>query len=201
VEISAAVFRSPWQPLLAGVAHVLLVGAVYALFGWRLGLAYVAGYFLFLLPVLALPGPGTQCLYGAALAMSLAIAATLTRLLASGRRAAALLITAGAIALFAHSLVIQRDLYQQGECQSQFLSSLDALLARQSAAGNARVVVVPEVGAPAHIAIRSIAVREPYTANGQPVVTFAGSADRDAALPDTRALRAWMTTTCSLRPE
>ncbi len=201
VDISPAVFRSPWQPLLAGTAHLLLVGAVHALFGWRWALAYVAAYFLFLLPVLALPNPGTQCLYGAALAMALAIAATLTRLLAARRQGAALLMTAGAIALFAHSLVIQRDLYEQGECQSRFLTSLDALLARQPVAGNARIVVVPEAGAPTRIAIRSVAVREPYTVNGQSVVMFAGSASVDGAPLDASAPRVRMTTTCSLRPE
>jgi hypothetical protein len=200
VEISTAVFRSQWQQLLAGTAHLVLVGAVYALFRWRLALAYVAGYFLFLLPVLALPNPGTQCLYGAALAMSLAIAATLTRLLASGRRGAALLIIVGAVGLSAHSLVIQRDLYEQGECQSRFLTSLEAMLAQQSPSGRAHIVVVPETFAPAHIAIRSVAAREAYTDNGQPIVAFVESS-RDAAPPDAGALRARMTATCSLVPE
>ena len=112
-----------------------------------------------------------------------------------------MLITAGAVGLFAHSLAIQRDLYAQGECQARFLTSLDAILARQSAVGNARIVVVPETGAPARIAIRSVAAREPYTANGQPLVMFAGSADLDGALPDAGAPRMRMTSACSLRPE
>jgi hypothetical protein len=133
--------------------------------------------------------------------MSLAIAATMTRLLASGRRGAALLIIVGIIGLFGHSLAIQRDLYAQGECQAQFLTSLDAILARQSAAGNARIVVVPETGAPARIAIRSVAAREPYTTNGQPIVTFAGSADQEGAQPDAGVPRTRMTTACTLRPE
>jgi hypothetical protein len=199
--MSAAVFRSPWQPLLAGAVHLALVGAVYRFFGTRHALAYVAGYFLFLLPVLALPNPGIQCLYGSALAMSLAIAAVLERLLANRRQGAILLIAAAVAGLFAHGLVIQRHLYDVGQCQTRFLANVDSLLAQQPAAANARIVVMPEPGASLRIGIRAVSAREAYTANGRPVVAFESPDQPEAALPDNGVIRVRMTAACALRPE
>ncbi len=198
VEMSAAVYRSPWQPLAAGVVHLLLVGAVARLFGWRYALAYVAAYFLFLLPVLALPNPGTQCLYGAGLALSLALAATFTRVLVTGRKLAILGVAAGGIALWAHGIEIQRHLYQYGKCQTRFLTSLDTLLAQQSSAATAGIVVVPDPGAPARVAIRAVGAREAYTASGQPMVTFEFP-NQPNDTPPSAATRTRMSTTCTLR--
>ena len=138
VEMSAAVFRSPWQPLAATAAHLLLIAALDRSFGARFAWAYVAGYFIFLLPVLMLPNPGVHCLYGAALTMSLAIAAILQRSLAERRLGLVALLLTGAGALFAHDLVIQRHLYDVGECQSRFLASVDTLLAQQPAGNHRR---------------------------------------------------------------
>jgi len=201
VEMSAAVFRSPWQPLLAGAVHLALVGAVYRSFGARYVPAYVAGYFLFLLPVMALPNPGIQCLYGAALAMSLAIAAVWERLLANRHPGPALLIAAAAVCLFAHGLVIQRQFYDVGQCQTRFLASVDTLLAQQPAATTASIVVVPEPGAPMRIGIRAVSAREAYTTNGRPIVTFESPDQREAAPPVDDALRVRMTAACTLSPK
>ena len=144
VSVSAEVGRDvggrlplPWQPLLAAAAHLLLVVAVAALRA-RLAWAYVAGYFVFLLPVLMLPNPGVHCLYGAALAMSLAMAAVLTRSWSTRRYGLAALVLAGAGALFAHDIVIQRHLSDAGQCQSRFLASVDALLATTPAGSSWR---------------------------------------------------------------
>ncbi|MEO8346127.1 MAG: hypothetical protein ABI607_10560 [Betaproteobacteria bacterium] len=202
VETSAAVFRSPWQPLAAGAAHLVLVGAVGRLFGWRYAVAYIAAYFLFLLPVLVLPNPGTQCLYGAALAMSLALAATITRLLATGPKFALALMVAGAVALWTHGMEIQRHLHVYGQCQTRFLTSLDNLMVQQSPSANAQLVIVPDAGAPARIAIRAVAYREAYMAHGQPTVTFVlpdqpnGS---NGSPPTPGATLARMSATCTLR--
>jgi len=201
VEMSATVFRSPWQPLLAGAVHLFLVGAVYRFFGARYALAYVAGYFLFLLPVLALPNPGIQCLYGAALAMSLAIAAVWERLRANRSRGAGLLIAAVVVGLLAHGLVIQRHLYDVGQCQSRFLADIDNLLAQQPAAVTPRIVVMPEPGAPSRVGIRAVSAREAYTANGRPIVTFESREQSEAARSDNGALRVRMTPTCTLAPK
>jgi hypothetical protein len=193
-EMSAAVFRSPWQPLAAVAVHALLVGAVGRLFGLRFALAYVAGYFVFLLPPLTLPNPGAHMLYASALAMSLALAATLTRLLAMQHLRAAALVLAGVVALGAHGVAIQLLLYRTGACQARFLADVDALLARQPP-GAQGVVVVPEDGELSGVAIRAVAGREPYTRDGLPIVTF----DAPDQRPGDAATRVRMSAGCALR--
>jgi len=199
VEMSAAVFRSPWQPLVAAAAHMLLIVAVRRMFGPRFAWAYVAGYFIFLLPVLALPNPGVHCLYGAALAMSLAMAAVLSRAWATRRFGWAALVLAGAGALLVHDIVIQRQLNDAGLCQARFLESVDAALAT-TAAG---IVVVPDADAAAvtRIAIRAVSAREAYEVDGRPIVAFDAPGQLVSASPGNNALRLRMTATCSLRPE
>ncbi len=198
VEMSAAVFRSPWQPMAAAAVHLLLVGAVYWLFGLRFALAYIAGYFIFLLPVLMLPNPGVHCLYGAALAMSLAIAATLERLLVTQHKRVVLLVLAGAAALYAHDLAIQRHLYDIGQCQSRFLASVDTLLAQRQTPGTPGIIVSPEAGAPLRVAIRAVSAREAYTANGRPLVSFGSPDQREGGALDNGAIRVRMTAACTL---
>jgi len=166
-------------------------------FGARFALAYVAGYFVFLLPVLMLPNPGAHCLYGAALTMSLALAAVLERSLAARRLGLAALLLTGAGALFAHDLAIQRHLYDVGGCQSRFLASVDTLLAQRTPG----IVVVPDPDASLRVAIRAVSAREAYIANGQPVVAFDAPDSQSAAPPAKDAFRARMTAACVLRPE
>jgi len=181
--------------------HLLLVGAVYRLFGRRFALAYVAAYFVFLVPVLMLPSPGAHYLYGAALATSLAIAAILVRLAASRRIGAVVLVLAGAGALFAHNLVIQRHLYDNGQCQTAFLASVDTLLAQKDLRAPGMIAVAPDAGATLGVAIRAVAGRDAYTANGRPIIAFESPDRRGAAPPDNGAMRVRMTAACTLRPE
>ncbi len=196
VEMSANVFRSPWQPLAAVVVHLLLVGAVGWLFGLRFALAYVAGYFVFLLATLPLPNPGAHVLYGSALAMSLAIAATLERLLTMRFRRAATLVFAGVVALYAHDIAIQVRLYEHAVCQTRFLTGIDTLLAQQ-APGSQGIVVVLREGELLRVANRAVAGREPYMRDGNPIVTF-DAPDQEAG---SAATHVHMTAECTLLPE
>jgi hypothetical protein len=200
VEMSANIFRSPWQSALASAAHLLLVGAIAWLYGPRFALAYLGGYFIFLLPVLALPNPGAHMLYGSALTMSLALAAVMQRTLAARQRGAAALVVAGVVALGAHAVTIQRHLLDHGRCQQRFLASVDALLAKQAPDAR-RIIVVPDDGALVRVAIRAVAAREAYTVNGHPIVTFDAPGQRDAATPDGAAPRVVMTAACLLRTD
>jgi hypothetical protein len=96
--------------------------------------------------------------------------------------------------------VIQRQLYDVGQCQTRFLASVDTLLAQQPAATTISIIVVPEPGAPMRIGIRAVSAREAYTANGRPIVTFESPDQRDAAPPFPDALRVRMTAMCTLAP-
>ena len=133
--------------------------------------------------------------------MSLAIAAVWERLLASRHQIAVLLFATATVGLFAHGLVIQRHLYDIGQCQTRFLASVDSLLAQQPAAVTPRIVVVPEPGAPSRVGIRAVSAREAYTANGRPIVTFESPEQSEAARSDNGALRVRMTPTCTLAPK
>jgi hypothetical protein len=185
--------------LVAAAAHLLLIVAVRRMFGSRFAWAYVAGYFLFLLPVLSLPNPGVHCLYGAALAMSLAMAAVLAKARATRRYGLATLVLAGAGALLIHNIVIQRQLFDTGQCQARFLESVDATLAATPA--GIVVVAEPDAAAFARIAIRAVSAREAYETSGRPVVAFDAPGQLVSASPGKDALRMRMTATCSLRPE
>jgi len=110
----------------------------------------------------------------------------------------ATLVLAGVGALFVHNIVIQRQLFDTGQCQARFLDSVDATLA----ATPAGIVVVPEPDAAAftRIAIRAVTAREAYIIDGRPIVVVDSSDRRDAAVPDNGALRMRMTPACTLRP-
>jgi hypothetical protein len=169
------------------------------LFGPRFAWAYVAGYFLFLLPVLALRNPGVHCLYGAALAMSLAMAAVLAQCWATRRYGLATLVLAGVGALLVHNIVIQRQLFDAGQCQARFLEGVDAMLATTPAG----IVVVPDPDAVTftRIAIRAVSAREAYEVNGRPIVAFDAPGQLVSAPAGSDTLRMRMTATCMLRPE
>jgi hypothetical protein len=201
VELSDGVFGSPWQPAAATFIHLLLVAAVYWLFGLAFALAYVAGYFLFLVPILPLPIAFPHYLYGAGLAMSLAVAAVLARLLVARRARLAMLVVAGIAGLYAHNLAIQVRLYETARCQSRFLESVDALLAQVASAGPRTIRVVPDDLAPARVAIRAVSNRERYTANGIALVTFE-RAERTNSPPSGPSMtRVRMTTNCRVVTE
>jgi len=201
-EMSDAVFASPWQPVAAAIAHVLLVIAVGRLYGTRWAAAYVAGYLIFLLPVLSLPNPGLQCAYGSALAMSMALAAVLHRLWADHRGIAATWVSLGVAVLLAHALIIQVRFYGTAVCQTTLLAAVDDALAREAATGQPlRIVAAPGPGT--RVAARSLAARERYELAGHPRVvveqipTLSGK-----PLPaQTDPLRKRLTSACSLVAE
>jgi hypothetical protein len=196
--MSDAVFRSPWQPAVASLVHFVLIVAMWRLFGFAFALAYVAGYFLFLLPVLALPNPGSHYLYGAGLAMSLAMAAVFARLMIERRATVAAVVIVAAAGLFAHNLAIQNLLYDYGQCQSRLLEDVDRLLLRNASVGVTAIRIAPEVGAPLRVAIRATSYRERYTANGVPLVTFE-HADIANPIPSSAGvLHVHMTAACTL---
>ncbi len=200
-DLSDGVFGSLWQPAASTFVHLLLVGAVYWLFGLAFALAYVAGYFLFLVPVLALPVPSPHYLYGAGLAMSLAIAAILVRLLVARRPRQAMLVVVAIAALCAHNLAIQIRIYETARCQSRFLDGVDALLAQHAPAGPRTIRVIFDDLAPAQVAIRAASYRERYTVDGVALVTFE-RAERTNALPSGPDMtRVRMSTLCTVVPE
>jgi hypothetical protein len=131
--------------------------------------------------------------------MALALAAALVRSWATRRFGLAALVLAGAGALLAHNVAIQRHLYAVGQCQSRFLASVDTMLA----ASPDGIVVVPEPDATAftRIAIRAVSAREAYESNGRSLVAFDAPDQQVGAPSANTGLRVRMTAACVLRPD
>ncbi len=199
-ELSDGVFGSLWQPMGAAFVHLLLVGTLYRLYGLAFAFAYLAGYFLFLVPVLPLPAASAHYLYGSGLAMSLALATVMVRLLVERRTSMAMLLVACVVALYAHNLSIQARVYETGVCQSRFLESIDALIADDAGAAGRPIRVVPDLDAPAHVAIRAVFARGRYRANGAALVTFERAGDANPASTSQGTIRVRMTKACTLVP-
>ncbi len=180
----------------------VLVVAVARLYGTRWAVAYVAGYFVFLLPVLSIPNPGLQCAYGSALAMSLALAAVLRRLWADHRRGAVACISLGVAVLLAHAVIIQVRFYGTAVCQATLLAAVDDTLAREAAGGRPLRIVAAQ-GPAARVAARSLAFRERYELAGRArVVVEQTPAPADQVLAaQVDPLRKRLTSACGLAAE
>lgn len=198
VELVSAVFIPKWMWLAASALHALLVVALICKRGLWSGLLYLAGYFVFLLPVLPLSIVGAHYLYGSGVAFSIGMS-----LLLPPPRFARAWLDGLLVALFAgflllgavHSFWIQRDMHQAGVCQRELLSSLDQQIAVGKAEGKQSVQIIPQVGAPGYVAVRSTFGRRPYSNEaGLPVVVQ----DAGAPASDAGVLRLSMDVQCKV---
>lgn len=189
VDLVVAGILPKWQWGMALGMHAVLV----AVLAWRRGilaaLLYLAGYFLFLLPVLPVPVVGAHYLYASGVAFSIGLVmAFLPDSANKGRR----ILSATMMAFYLlvaciHSYVIQRSMRMDGICQVALLADIDREIAAAREQGQTALWVVPEFGAPGYIAIRSTFGRGPYQAeNGGMAV---GVGEVPDALPEgTRLL-------------
>jgi len=199
LEMSDAVFASVWQPSLAVLAHAVLVFMVARMFGARWAILYLAGYFVFLIPVVFIPSPGAHCLYGSALAMSLAMAAVLVRSVQTRSTSATLLVAVGVSVLFAHAWLIQASMFETARCQTRFLADADSALAAEDAAGRRPLRIIAEQGPGARAAARVVGARERYMRDGAPLVVVEQGSD-ERAPTQSHPLRLQLTSACALIP-
>jgi hypothetical protein len=177
VELTEVPDVSMWKLAFAVSLHLALVVALYLRVGGWSVVAYLAAYFLFLVPVLLLPAPGGHYMYGSALALSLAIAVIAESLRTSRRPLAALLTAPFIVVLWVHCIAIETRLYSNGVCQANFLKQLDAVLLSKTS-GITSVLVTYDEGAPWYVPFRAVSGRKRYENAGQPIVRFA-QATRD----------------------
>lgn len=223
-DMSGHVAAGSAPMVLAVGLHAALVAALARVAGLRAAAGYLAAYFLFLVPVLALPVRGAHYLYGSATALALALAVLAERVLQrrgagvpGGSRAAPLraapfraaplraapLRTAAALALVAvgavlltHTARLQWFVYDTGRCQAGFLADAEPLLAAAgTAAGPVRVEV--EFGAPSYVAKRAIFDRRGFERGGTPRIAFSDE-DGTAAWQGPAAATVRMTRACRL---
>lgn len=167
------VFLLPkWQSWLGIAVHAALLTALWRRFGWQSACAYLAGYFVFLLPVLTLPTLGTHYLYGSGLAFAIAIAFVLVPAHSAAPTMGlqrALVTTAVLLVavLLGRSLFIQQDLYSVGKCQSEFLSSFEPMAEAAVLSGSKRLHVSAAPGTRDYIAFRSVFGRTQFMEGGR----------------------------------
>jgi hypothetical protein len=155
-EASVWVFKSTGALLTAFFAHVALVLMVGLRWGWRRAAAYLAGYFVCLLPVMFIPIKGAHYLFGSALALSVAVAALLTYpSVARWVRTAAWLLL---VTLLLHAWQFQLELYRTGHCMHRVAHSLEVLHKANGAPQHVRFDADP--GAPTHVLLRLITGRQ-----------------------------------------
>lgn len=194
------VFLLPkWQSWLGILVHGVLLAALWRRFGWLSACTYLAGFFVFLLPVLTLPTQGTHYLYGSGLAFAIAIAFLLDPDSGSSEATAYPRVLAPvAIALIAvvvgRSIFIQQDFYSVGKCQSEFFSSFESMAESAVRSGSKRLHVTAVPGTRDYIAFRSTFGRNQFMEGGRwPTVFGAVPARADDAnflmSPDCRVAR------------
>jgi hypothetical protein len=152
--------------------HALLAGALTKRFGWSAALLYVAAYFIFLIPVLPLPGGGSHYLYASAIPMAIAIAVLLQAEWAQRNHVSLCVLLAMVALLTTHTWRNELFLYRTALCQTRFITSLDTRLALEASKGTRTLIIRPDADAPAHVGLRAIHGRARYAGGSQPEVTF-----------------------------
>jgi hypothetical protein len=110
----------------ACAAHAALVAAIAWTRGWRIALAYVGAYFLFLAPVLMIATRGGHYLYGSGTVMAVALA----MLLLDGRRVWTAAFALGAIvAATSHAWTIESSALDLGRCMGRAAVSVESAFA------------------------------------------------------------------------
>lgn len=173
VELVSAVFIPKWMWFVAAALHAIMVLALICKRGIWTGLLYLAGYFVFLLPVMPVSIVGAHYLYGSgvvfAVGMSLLLPPPAFGRVWLERACQALFWLLLAISVV-HSAYIQYAMYRAGVCQTVLLHTLDVHVEEGVAEGRKSILIVPDPGALGYVAVRSTFGRRPYsTEAGLPV--------------------------------
>lgn len=173
VELVSASLLTNTEWAFALLAHAAVLGWLWWRFGLRMMAAYLAAYFIFLVPVIALPMKGAHYLYASgipfAVALGLLLAPREARQGQSIRSFPAQGLLAVAIIgfLFARSQYMQAQLYQRGQCQSVLLTSFAALAKAATDDGATRLRIVGAPGAPEYVALGATFGRTDFSEGGR----------------------------------
>ncbi len=171
VESGVVSLLPRWQMVLALVMHAGLLVLLWRRLGMAWCLAYVAGYFVFLLPVLMLPATGAHYLYGAGPAFALAAAFALTPAEPTSGQVAGWrpgwVLALGLVFLFGRSVYIQQSMYSEGKCQSEFLASYEPMAEAEVSAGAHRLVLAAAPGTRDYVATKVLFGRSQFSADGR----------------------------------
>jgi hypothetical protein len=189
VELKSFPLLPRWEFWLALALHVLLMTGLWRRFGWRVLLAYVGGYFVFLLPVLPLPTLAAHYLYASGIPFAIALGLLLVPQAEAGvskklRQRSMAFVGVVMIFLAGRSLFIQQEIYSVGKCQAVFLASFSPMAAEAIAGGSNRLHVTAAPGAREFVALRALFGRDAFSGHGKwpTVVGAAPMLERDSNL-------------------
>jgi hypothetical protein len=139
---------------IAVACHLGLLSFLWRIFSFRVLVAYLIGYTLFLLPVLFLPFPCSHYLYGSGIAFSLALGA----LLIFNPERSGIFSTIFSIALLLlslfHALYNHYYLYQIGVCMNRLSTTMESAYLSEGKPDS--MTFFAEPGAPAHVLARFV---------------------------------------------
>jgi len=120
------VFLSSAEITLAALLHAALVALLWWTNGWRITVAYIATYLLFLVPVLTLPTPSAHYMYASGVPMAFALGLVIWKTVGARRHllAAFAVLFAGVMSL--HMITIQMTVYSVGSCMRTINDTLAA---------------------------------------------------------------------------
>lgn len=160
-----------WQFLVGLALHFGLLVLLWRRLGLAWCLAYLAGFFVFLLPVLMLPATGAHYLYGSGPAFALAITFALLPSEAAQSQGsnwrAGLALPLVLLFLLGRSAYIQQSVYSEGKCQSEFLASYEPMAEAAVSAGARRLVLDAAPGTRDYVATKVLFGRSQFTEGGR----------------------------------
>lgn len=140
---------SPLSIWAAVSAHFSLLVVLGLAFSFRVVLAYLFGYLIFLIPILLIPGQGAHYLYGSGLVFSLAIGALLALNWKRGGKILVAIPIGLLIASVLHTVVIQSYFYKTGSCMNRLAMTMESSYLTDG--GPEIMSILVEPSAPGHV--------------------------------------------------
>lgn len=187
-DLDSAAFLPKWDWYVALGLHLCILVTLVVRHGFVSSIYYLCGYFLFLIPVLAIGTHGAHYLYASAIPFSIAVIYAFTGQNETSAVSYRLTVSLGLLAaiLMARTLQIEWGMYGHGVCQSRFLATLDAQI--QSGLGRTgnKIDLYTEFGAPGYIARSAVFGRSIYDGTKGPNILIhdgkLGESDHDSAV-------------------
>jgi hypothetical protein len=142
-----------WFLWMSVILHLFLIIVLWKQTNFKITLAYLFGYFVFLIPVLTLATPGSHYMYASAIPLAIAVGFLLTRSNKIKFFAIALIFL-----LSFHSFFMQKDLYETGLCMEKIATSAES--AYLSAGKPLEMYISVSPNAKGYIAMRLFTARD-----------------------------------------
>jgi hypothetical protein len=187
-DMVSIVLVAHWVTHAALLMHALLLACLAWTGRWKVAVAYVFAYGIFLTPILLIPNTGSHYLYASSIAFSTALAWLLATRFERMKRVIVLFAVACIGVTTVHTYNMQAEIYADGACQMRFLSSLDTAMAARGTAHGGATAIEWRTGTPEYVASSAVFGRTQYRGVRFQPVPQNGNPDAGALLmgPDCR---------------